>query len=109
MHITISGLSKIYTRGAPPAIDEISLEIGHGTFGLLGPNGAGKTTLIRVLSTQLAPTTGQVTIDGWDLQKHRAEVRQRLGYIARSASRRPSRTLGWPTSDSSAPEHFRAA
>ncbi len=94
MHITISGLSKIYTRGAPPAIDEISLEIGHGTFGLLGPNGAGKTTLIRVLSTQLAPTTGQVTIDGWDLQKHRAEVRQRLGYLPQHFGAYPQLTAG---------------
>jgi len=84
----------IYSRGAPPAIDDLDLEISHGTFGLLGPNGAGKTTLIRVLSTQLAPTKGQVTVDGWDLQKHRAEVRQRLGYLPQHFGAYPQLTAG---------------
>jgi ABC-2 type transport system ATP-binding protein len=94
MHIAISELSKTYGRGAPPAIDNLSLEISHGTFGLLGPNGAGKTTLIRVLSTQLAPTKGQVTVDGWDLQRHRAEVRQRLGYLPQHFGAYPQLTAG---------------
>jgi ABC-type multidrug transport system ATPase subunit len=94
MHISISDLSKTYSRGAPPAIDDLNLEISHGTFGLLGPNGAGKTTLIRVLSTQLVPTTGQVTIDGWDLQKHRAEVRERLGYLPQHFGAYPQLTAG---------------
>jgi ABC-type multidrug transport system ATPase subunit len=94
MHISISDLSKTYSRGAPPAIDNLSLEISHGTFGLLGPNGAGKTTLIRVLSTQLVPTEGRVTIDGWDLQRHRAEVRERLGYLPQHFGAYPQLTAG---------------
>ena len=94
MHIAISDLSKTYSRGAPPAIDDLNLEISHGTFGLLGPNGAGKTTLIRVLSTQLAPTKGNVTVDGWDLQRHRAEVRQRLGYLPQHFGAYPQLTAG---------------
>ena len=81
MQIQISNLTKVYQRGTPPALDGVDLEIRHGTFGLLGPNGAGKTTLIKILSTQMMPTEGQVTIDGWDLQKNRAEIRRRLGYL----------------------------
>jgi ABC-type multidrug transport system ATPase subunit len=81
MQIQIKNLSKIYRRGAAPALDNLSLDIHHGTFGLLGPNGAGKTTLIKILSTQMEPTEGEVTIGGWDLQRDRAEVRHRLGYL----------------------------
>ena len=81
MQIQISNLSKVYGRGAPPALSDLSLEIRPGTFGLLGPNGSGKTTLIKILSTQIEPSQGQVWVDGWDLQKHRAEVRRRIGYL----------------------------
>ena len=81
MQIQITALSKTYNRSTTPALDDLNLEIHHGTFGLLGPNGAGKTTLIKILSTQLKPTTGQVSIDGWDLEKDRTEVRRRLGYL----------------------------
>ena len=81
MQIRISNLTKVYRKGALPALSRVNLEIRHGTFGLLGPNGAGKTTLIKILSTQMMPTEGEVSIDGWDLQKNRAEVRRCLGYL----------------------------
>ncbi|HCR18804.1 MAG TPA: multidrug ABC transporter ATP-binding protein [Candidatus Latescibacteria bacterium] len=81
MRIQITELTKAYRKGSQPALSDLNLEITHGTFGLLGPNGAGKTTLIKILSTQMTPTAGKVTIDGWDLQEHRAEVRSRLGYL----------------------------
>ena len=81
MDIQISSLSKTYQKGARPALDNLSLRISTGTFGLLGPNGAGKTTLIKILSTQMEPTAGEVTIDGLDISAGRGEVRQRLGYL----------------------------
>ena len=81
MLIMAAGLTKFYPKGTVPALDSVDLEIGQGTFGLLGPNGAGKTTLIKILSTQMAPTTGQVRIGAWDLQRNRSEVRRRLGYL----------------------------
>ncbi len=44
-------------------MDDISLSIGAGMFGLLGPNDAGKTTFMRILTTQLVPTSGEVVIE----------------------------------------------
>ena len=81
MVIRISNLTKIYRRGAVPALDDVTLTIPHGTFGLLGPNGAGKTTLIKILSTQMDASSGNVTMDEFDLTKDRTEIRRRLGYL----------------------------
>ena len=81
MRIVATGLTKIYPKGTVPALDNVDLEIGKGTFGLLGPNGAGKTTLIKILSTQMAPTSGHVSVGAWDLQRNRSEVRRSLGYL----------------------------
>jgi len=81
MVIRISNLTKIYRRGAQPALDDVDLTIPHGTFGLLGPNGAGKTTLIKILSTQIEASSGQVMMNDFDLVKDRTEIRRRLGYL----------------------------
>jgi ABC-type multidrug transport system ATPase subunit len=81
MDIRIESLTKIYAKGAPPALDSVDLRISSGTFGLLGPNGAGKTTLIKILSTQMQATSGDVTIDGMRIGADRATVRERLGYL----------------------------
>ena len=81
MAIQIENLTKVYQKDAPPALEGLTLEIGRGTFGLLGPNGAGKTTLIRILATQMLPTSGSVTVEGYDLVTDREAVRRRLGYL----------------------------
>ena len=81
MDIQISSLTKVYKKGAAPALNDVNLTISTGTFGLLGPNGAGKTTLIKILSTQMKPTSGEVTIDGMRIGADRAMVRDRLGYL----------------------------
>lgn len=80
MKITIQQLSKIYDNGKQ-ALSDINLEIENGMFGLLGPNGAGKSTLMRILVTLMAPTQGSVSINGYDLVKHRGAIRQKLGYL----------------------------
>ena len=80
MEINIQGMSKVYPNGNR-ALSEIDLTIPNGMFGLLGPNGAGKTTLMRILVTLLKPTTGNVTVNGLDLQKNRKEIRSMLGYL----------------------------
>lgn len=85
MQISIKKLSKQYSRGKY-ALREVDLKIGSGMFGLLGPNGAGKTTLMRILVTMLEPSSGEVTIDGMALHKHRKQVRQMTGYLPQDFS-----------------------
>jgi sodium transport system ATP-binding protein len=70
-------------RGAVRAVDDVSFECRAGeVFGLLGPNGAGKTTVLRMLATILTPTSGTVTIAGFDTKKDPDRVRERIGFLA---------------------------
>jgi ABC-2 type transport system ATP-binding protein len=65
------------------ALDGVSLTIGRGEiFGLLGRNGAGKTTLIKILTTLLAPTSGQAFIDGMDVTRDVIKVRQMIAMVS---------------------------
>lgn len=79
MDIEIVDLIKDYDKFR--ALDHISLHIGSGMFGLLGPNGAGKTTLMRIITTLLPVTSGQVTVAGVDVMRDPGFVRKNLGYI----------------------------
>ncbi|MBB4824758.1 ABC-2 type transport system ATP-binding protein [Sporosarcina luteola] len=59
---------------------DVTIEEGQ-VFGLLGPNGAGKTTFISMLSAQLPITSGQVTIDGFDIHVSTKEIKRRIGVV----------------------------
>ena len=80
MEITIKNLNKTYPGGFQ-ALDNINLTIAEGMFGLLGPNGAGKSTLMRILVTLMKSTSGQVFIDGRDINVYRKEIRKMVGYL----------------------------
>lgn len=80
MKISIQGLNKVYGNNKH-ALSDINLEIGEGMFGLLGPNGAGKSTLMRILTTLMKPSSGAISINGFDIAKNRAEIRDILGYL----------------------------
>lgn len=80
MPIDIRQLSKTYAGGVH-ALQNVSLNIATGMFGLLGPNGAGKSTLMKILATLETPTSGNVFIDGADIQSHRRQIRASLGYL----------------------------
>src|SRR6516225_8977795 len=81
--IKVEGLTKRYARTV--AVDDISFEVEKGQIvGFLGPNGAGKTTTMRVLTCFLPPTTGKVTVAGFDVQENPMEVKKRIGYLPKS-------------------------
>ncbi|MFO7915165.1 MAG: ABC transporter ATP-binding protein, partial [Candidatus Krumholzibacteriales bacterium] len=67
--------------GGHKALRDLNLTIENGIFGLLGPNGAGKTTLMRILVTLMEPTSGEVTIGGYDLKKDKKHIREMIGYL----------------------------
>jgi ABC-2 type transport system ATP-binding protein len=68
--------------GKLTAVDNVSFEVGRGeVFGFLGPNGAGKTTTINMLCTLLKPTAGAATVNGFDVDRQRSEVRRSIGLV----------------------------
>ncbi len=78
--IVASNLTKFY--GNIPAIRDLSFTIEEGEIvGFLGLNGAGKSTTLRVISCQLVPTSGTVTVAGLDVIERSQEIRQRIGYL----------------------------
>jgi ABC-2 type transport system ATP-binding protein len=65
------------------ALDGVNLQVAPGElFGLLGPNGAGKTTLIKILVTLLYPTAGIAKVDGLDVTRDVALIRQRINMVS---------------------------
>ncbi|RZL82140.1 MAG: ATP-binding cassette domain-containing protein [Rhodococcus sp. (in: high G+C Gram-positive bacteria)] len=76
--ITATGLRKTY--GDKLVLDGVDLDIAEGTiFSLLGPNGAGKTTTVQILSTLIAPDSGDVRVAGHDLIRDPEAVRATIG------------------------------
>ncbi len=69
------------------AVKEIDFHVKRGElFGFLGPNGAGKTTTIKILCTLLRPNSGQVRVNGYDVQEDPASVRKSLGLVFQESS-----------------------
>ena len=68
--------------GDKVAVDDVSFAVRGGEiFGFLGPNGAGKTTTIKVIVGLLQPTSGTVTVGGYDVQKQPIEAKAASGYV----------------------------
>src|SRR5689334_18758242 len=85
--ITVKHLIKRYKREEANAVDDISFTVAQGSlFALLGPNGAGKTTTISILTTTLQPTSGSITIAGYDVTKQSSAVRDNVGIIFQKPS-----------------------
>jgi ABC-2 type transport system ATP-binding protein len=63
------------------AVVDLSFEVAQGElFGMLGPNGAGKTTTIKMLTTLLRPTSGKVSVAGFDVARDAARIRPLIGF-----------------------------
>lgn len=79
--------SATKTFGAITAVDNLSLEVQKGEmYALVGPDGAGKTTTIRMLCGITAPTSGELSVLGFDVKKQIGEVRKRIGYLSQKFS-----------------------
>jgi ABC-2 type transport system ATP-binding protein len=78
--IKTEGLFRYYGRHC--AVRDLSFELRRGeVLGFLGPNGAGKSTTMRILSGELAPSSGSVSLNGIDLLKHPLRAKASLGYL----------------------------
>ena len=76
--IQAAGLEFSY--GDHLAVDGVSLEVAAGEIlGFLGPNGAGKSTTIKMLTGQLSPDSGTITLLGLDMKRKREEIQARMG------------------------------
>ena len=96
--IKAQGLSKYY--GSFAAIDDITFEVPlRQVCGLLGPNGAGKSTTMKLLTGFLAPTSGQVEIAGFSMEKSRIAASEQIGYLPENGplyeEMTPSSTLNY--------------
>ncbi len=85
-------LTKVY-QDHRKALDSVSFQVQtRGIFGLIGRNGAGKTTLIRILSTELEPTSGSASLNGMDIMQQAEKLREKIAIVPQEA-----RAIRWMT------------
>ena len=78
--IKTENLNHFYGRNH--VVKNVSFSIDKGEIVcLLGPNGAGKTTILKILSTQIAPTSGRAYINGIDTMKNPVKAKRYIGYL----------------------------
>src|ERR1019366_1680629 len=82
--IKVENLTKVF--GTKRAVDGVSFSVERGeVLGFLGPNGAGKSTTMRMLTGFLPPSSGKVTVGGYDVAEHPIPAKKLLGYLPESA------------------------
>ena len=78
--IEVNHLIKKY--GSHYAVNDLSFQVEKGQiYGFLGPNGAGKSTTMNIITGYLAPTAGEVKVDGHDIMKEPEEAKRCIGYL----------------------------
>ena len=78
--IKVEHLTKYY--GDFLAVDDLSFQIAEGhVYGFLGPNGAGKTTTMNIMTGCLSPTSGRVTVGGFDILAEPEQAKRLIGYL----------------------------
>jgi len=79
--LSVRGVSKTYASGVH-ALHAVDLDINKGEiFALLGPNGAGKTTLISIICGIVTPSTGTITVGGFDAIGQPKRARRQIGLV----------------------------
>jgi ABC-2 type transport system ATP-binding protein len=87
-----NALTKVY-EDKRLALENINFSVEtSGVFGLIGRNGAGKTTLIRILATELEPTSGTASINGYDILSQADALRAKIAIVPQEA-----RAIRWMT------------
>ena len=90
--ISVKNLQKQY--GSFEAVKGISFEVYEGEiFGLLGPNGAGKSTTLEIIETLRSKTSGEVIVNGMDLDKEPDNIKKIIGVQLQSSGFYPGLTL----------------
>ncbi len=80
MSVVVENLTKKY--GVQKAVNDISFEINTGeVVGFLGPNGAGKSTTMKMITCFMAPTSGNVNVEGSSIHSDSETVRKKIGYL----------------------------
>lgn len=78
--VTVENLSRYYQKNC--AINQLSFSLHPGeVLGFLGPNGAGKSTTMQIITGNLAPSQGQVKINGFDIIDSPRQAKQQIGYL----------------------------
>jgi ABC-2 type transport system ATP-binding protein len=91
--LTCDRLTKIYGNSKTKALDSVTFSLAsHGIFVLIGRNGSGKTTLVRILATELEPTSGSAKINGLDVVREARKLRERIAIVPQEA-----RPIPWMT------------
>ncbi len=90
--LQVQNISRRY--GSHLAVDDVSFTIKKGEIiGLLGHNGAGKTTIMKMLSGYIEADSGQILLDGLDIQQQRRLIQQQLGYLPEHLPLYPDMTV----------------
>jgi osmoprotectant transport system ATP-binding protein len=94
--IVLNNVSKSFDGGRSFALRDVSFMIEEGeTFVLLGSSGSGKTTILRLISRLIEPTSGQISLDGRNLNDFEAiELRRNMGYVFQGIGLFPHMTVG---------------
>lgn len=91
--ISLQSIEYAYPDQAP-LFEGLDLEIPAGSlFGLLGPNGAGKTTLISLMTGQITPSKGEITIQGLDYLHYRQQILADLAFVPQDYAFYPQLTV----------------
>lgn len=77
--LSLVNIRKDY--GKFTAIEDLNLELEEGLYAMLAPNGAGKTTIIRMMTTLLFPTSGEILYDGENILEMGESYRKMVGYL----------------------------